>query len=131
MEIESDDYVKPPPYLERKYHSTDTKSDDSDSLITKLKLKIYQDIYQINGVYDIQIAEHQSIKNIKVCKLEEEYKIIVDSINKQRKKDIDIYRNKAERCVDNFIIAPEIESHQPSICNKNKYSWLQWLGIIK
>ena len=64
--MESDDYVKPPPYLERKYHSTDTKSDDSDSLITKLKLKIYQDIYQINGVYDIQIAEHQSIKNINI-----------------------------------------------------------------
>ena len=45
-----DDYVKPPPYI-------DTPLPDNDPLIYKLKLRIQQDLNQINGVYDYQISE--------------------------------------------------------------------------
>ena len=90
-----DDYVQPPSYK-------DSEGSD-DSLIKKLQLRIQQDLNQINGVYDSQIAEAEENKKKNVMKIESAYNDAVELINKQRKNDIFIYNEKAEKHIDNLI----------------------------
>ena len=116
-----DDYIQPPSYSY--YSANPIKYDEEDSLIVKLKLKIGQDLHQINGVYDMQIEESKHKKNKIVSKIESDHNIVVCNINKQREKDIERYRKKAELCVDNIITSPEI-TIQPK-----QYSWLEWFHI--
>ena len=90
-----EDYVQPPTYR-------DSQGSD-DPLIKKLRLRIQQDLNQINGVYDSQIEEAEEVKKKKVMKLEAEYNDSIGLINKQRNNDISIYNEKAEKHIDNLI----------------------------
>lgn len=119
---EIDDYIKPPSYS---YVDSvnNLKYEKEDSLIVKLKLKIGQDMHQINGVYDMQIEESKNAKNKLVSKLEADHIIVVTNINKQREKDLERYRKKAELCVDNLITSPEIT------IKPKEYSWIEWFRI--
>ena len=93
-----DDYIKPP-----QYQYKDIQGSEEDPLIKKLKLRIQQDLNQINGVYDSQISEAEEIKKKRFLKIESEYNDVISSINKQRKNDISIYNEKAEKHIDNLI----------------------------
>lgn len=74
-----------------------------DLLITKLRLRIEQDLKQINGVYDVKIAEAEEI-NRKLClKIQAEHNGVIELINKQRNNDISLYNEKAEKNIDNLI----------------------------
>ena len=75
-----EDYIKPPQYQHK-----DIQGSEEDPLIKKLKLRIQQDLNQINGVYDSQISEAEEIKKKRFLKIESEYNDIISSINKQRK----------------------------------------------
>lgn len=90
-----EDYVKPPSY-------TDSQGSD-DPLISKLRTRIQQDLNQINGVYDSQIADTEERKKKEFLKLELEYKEKIAAINKQRSRDISTYNEKAEKNIDNLI----------------------------
>ena len=90
-----DDYVQPP-----KYEDT---QDFNNPLTTKLKLRIQQDLNQINGVYDSQIFEATDVKKKRFNTIELEYKDIVMSINNHRNHDISIYNENAEKHIDNLI----------------------------
>lgn len=90
-----DDYVQPP-----KYEDT---QDFNNPLTTKLKLRIQQDLNQINGVYDSQIFEATDVKKKRFNTIELEYKDVVMSINNHRNHDISIYNENAEKHIDNLI----------------------------
>ena len=90
-----EDYVKPPPY-------TDSQG-SSDPLITKLCMRIQQDLNQINGVYDSQISDAEERKKKEFLQLELKYKDDIAFINKQRAKDVSMYNQKAEKHIDNLI----------------------------
>jgi hypothetical protein len=108
-----EEYVKPPSYTYSKDHD--------DPLFSKLSTRIQQDLNQINGVYDnlIIVAEEKK-KKIKE-KLDMEYKDIISSIDKQRKKDIDTYNEKAEFHIDNLI---------STIYNSQQTTSLSWFNKI-
>ena len=105
-----EDYVKPPQYK-------DIQSFDEEPLIKKLKLRIQQDLNQINGVYDTQIVEADEIRKKRIIKIESEYNDVVVLINKQRKNDMSIYNEKAEKHIDNLI------SNMNDIPQKNVMTW--------
>jgi hypothetical protein len=89
-----EDYVQPPGnFLEQ----------SDNSLISKLRLRIEKDLNQINGVYDNQILEAEQEKLNTTKQIELEYKTSTIYINKQRKKDIEKYHEKAEKHIDNII----------------------------
>ena len=90
-----DDYIQPPTYK-------DSQGSDNP-LIMKLRLRIQQDLNQINGVYDTRISEAEEIKKKQLQKLEEEYNNTITVINKQRMNDILLYNEKAENHIDNLI----------------------------
>lgn len=91
-----EDYIQPPSYV-------DTDVPKESQLITKLSLRIQQDLNQIHGVYDTHILE-SSVKMEKMIKrFEDEHKERVSDINNQRVNDIAIYNRKAEKHIDNLI----------------------------
>ncbi len=91
-----EEYVKPPSYVHNNV-------DKDDLLISKLRMRIQQDLNQINGVYDLQISESEHNKNKKIKNIESEHLSSVENINKQRKEDIFKYNEKAEQYIDNLI----------------------------
>jgi predicted PilT family ATPase len=105
-----DDYVKPPPYI-------DTPLPDNDPLIYKLKLRIQQDLNQINGVYDYQISETSQKKSLKIKDIEQQYDKRISIINKQRENDIKEYNTQAEIHINNLIIS----INNPTKINDVKY----------
>ena len=96
-----DDYVQPP-----KYEDT---QDFNNPLTTKLKLRIQQDLNQINGVYDSKIVEAIDVKKKRFNTIELEYKDIVMSINNHRNHDISIYNENAEKHIDNLVKQSKIK----------------------
>ena len=95
-----DDYVIPPP----SYKIEDQKSLDDDRLLEKLRLIIHKDLQQIHGVYDDQISELTREKDREIRRIEEEYSLDVDDINKQRGIDVSKYNKCAEKRINNLII---------------------------
>mgnify|MGYP000365385017 FL=1 len=91
-----DEYVQPPSYVENASYN--------DELISKLKLKIQQDLNQINGVYNSQISDAEEKKRNMIEKVELEYTNTVDAINKQRMSDISSYNSQAERNIENLML---------------------------
>ena len=94
-----EEYVKPPSYT----YSQGSDALPDDPLFSKLRGRIQQDLNQIYGVYDTQIAEAVEKKQKLMKKIELEIKENIESINKQRIKDISLYNEKAEKHVDNLI----------------------------
>ena len=105
-----EEYVKPPSYI------NDHQNKD-DPLITKLRLRIQQDLNQINGVYDYQISESEQNKTKRLKCIEAEHLSIIENINKQRNEDISRYNEKAEQYIDT-LISTMTNSNQ-----KNIQSW--------
>jgi hypothetical protein len=95
MKDSYEEYVVPPSY-------TDSQGSD-DPLIAKLRTRVHQDLNQINGVYDIRITDAEEKKRNMIEKLEKEYTNIISSINNQRNKDINAYKEKAEHYIDDLI----------------------------
>lgn len=115
-----EEYVKPPSYID-----SQVSKDLSDiPLISKLRVRIQKDLNQINGVYDIQIAEVEEKKQKLMQKLELESKANIESINNQRIKDISIYNEKAEKHIDNLI------SSMHNSPQKITFSWWEKLFVI-
>lgn len=91
-----EDYVQPPSYK-------DSQVPDEGPLIVKLRLRIQQDLNQINGAYDSQISESEDKKRHRLLEIDLEYKKMIESINKQRLNEIENYTKEAERHIDNLI----------------------------
>ena len=91
-----EEYVQPPSYI-------DAQSPREDQLISKLRLRIQQDLNQINGVYDTQISESEQIMRLHIKKSEDAHQDRVNNINNQRSNDIATYNREAERQIDNLI----------------------------
>jgi hypothetical protein len=90
-----EDYVKPPSYID---------SQGSDNiLITKLSTRIQKHLNQINGVYDCRITDADEKKKKMILKIEQGYNEVINTINKQRNKDISNYNDKAEHHIDTLI----------------------------
>lgn len=96
MKDSYEEYVQPPSYI-------DSNGSDNDPLITKLRLRIQQDLNQINGVYDNKITDAEQNKRKRILEIEKEYQDVTKTINKQRCNDICIYNENAERHIDNLI----------------------------
>lgn len=107
-----EEYVQPPSY-------TDIHLPD-DPLIAKLRLRIQQDLNQINGVYDCQISECEQNKSKRMKEIELEHNSIVENINKQRREDINRYNEKAENHIDNLISSMNNSTH------KKTQNWWDW-----
>lgn len=105
-----EEYVQPPSYV-------DVQCPEGDQLIAKLRLRIQQDLNQINGVYDIQISESEQTMRSHIKKLEDIHQDNVVHINNQRAKDIAAYNIEAERKIDNLI------STMHNSPQKNVQSW--------
>jgi len=90
------EYVQPPSYVDVQYP-------EEDQLITKLRMRIQQDLNQINGVYDTQISESEQTMKSQVKKSEDAHQYRVATINNQRANDITAYNREAERQIDNLI----------------------------
>lgn len=95
---EFDDYIKPPPYIEKELS-------DNDPLISKLKLRIQKDLNQINGVYDSQISETFEIKSVEIKNIERKYENDISVINKKREQDIKEYNTQANIHINNLIMS--------------------------
>jgi hypothetical protein len=108
-----EEYVKPPSYI--------YSIDHDDPLFSKLSIRIHQDLNQINGVYDNLITVAEEKKNKMIEKFVMEYKDNISSIDKQRKKDIDTYNEKAEFHIDNLI---------STIHNSQQKRGLSWFNKI-
>jgi hypothetical protein len=108
-----EDYVKPPPYADNQ--------ESNDPLITKLRLRIQQDLNQIHGVYDSQILDIDEKKNKLLLQLELKYKDDIASINKNRTDDVSFYNEKAIKHIDNLITTMH---NSPQ---KNELSWWEKL----
>jgi iron uptake system EfeUOB component EfeO/EfeM len=102
-----EEYVKPPSYT--------YSNDNDDPLFSKLSIRILQDLNQINGVYDNLITVAQEKKKKMIEKLDMEYKDIISTIDKQRKKDIDTYNEKAEFHIDNLISTIHNSQQKPTL----------------
>ena len=95
-----EEYVQPPSYVDA---HVDVKCPGDDQLITKLRLRIQQDLNQINGVYDNQISESEQIMRSHEKKSEDAHQDRIVTINNQRYNDIAAYNREAERQIDNLI----------------------------
>lgn len=91
-----EEYVQPPSYK-------DSAGSDDDPLIAKLRLRIQQDLNQINGVYDSRIKDAEERKRKRLLEAEAEFVDVTKLINKQRSEDISVYNEKAERHIDSLI----------------------------
>lgn len=91
-----EEYVQPPSYV-------DSECPGEDQLITKLRLRIQQDLNQIHGVYDTQVSESEKKMKYMVKKSEDEHNERVASINNQRANDIAAYNREAEKHINNLI----------------------------
>jgi len=96
---EYEEYVKPPSYS----YINNERDQEVDPLIKKLKVRIHQDLNQINGVYDCQISECDKDKLKKQKQLDLEHTIKIDHINNKRKIEISLYNEKAEHHINNLI----------------------------
>ena len=117
MKDNYEEYVQPPSYIE-------SHIPDDDPLITKLRLRIRQDLNQINGVYDCQISECEQNKSKQIKQIELEFLSIVENINKQRRKDLNIYNEKAEHHIDNLI------SSMNNSTPRKVQSWWEWISLL-
>lgn len=96
MKNTTEEYIQPPSYVE-------SQKDKNNPLISKLQLRINQDLNQINGVYDSQIAETEKNRIESIKRIEEKHQQTIDMINKQRERDIADYHKQAESRIDNLI----------------------------
>lgn len=116
MKDSYEDYVQPPSY-------TDSHGSDNP-LIGKLRLRIQQDLNQINGVYDTRITDAEEKKRKRMLEVDKEYQEVTKTINKQRVHDISVYNDKAERHIDNLISTMH-NSPQQIV----KGWWEKWFGV--
>ena len=87
---EYEEYVQPPSYS----YTNNERDDDVDPLIKKLRVRIQQDLNQINGVYDSQISECDKNKLKKQKQIDLEYSVKIEHINNQRNIEISLYNVK-------------------------------------
>lgn len=117
---EYEEYVKPPSYS----CINNEREHEVDPLIKKLRVRIQQDLNQINGVYDSQISECDKDKLKKQKQLDLEYTVKIEHINNQRKIEISFYNEKAEHHINNLI-----SSMNNSV--KQITSWWDYFTIVK
>ena len=117
MNDKYEDYVQPPSY-------TENQDTDNDQLISKIRLRIQQDLNQINGVYDCQISECKQNKCKKIKQIELHYDSIIENINKKRNEDLHKYNENAEKHIDNLI------SSMNNCKDDKRQGWWEWIFQI-
>ena len=93
------EYIKPPSYEESIKPPSDNK------LISKLQLRINQDLNQINGVYDSQISDVVSNMTKRIEEIKKESQKEIEEINFSRKKQIEMYNDNAEKHIDQLLVS--------------------------
>ena len=115
-----EDYVKPPSYDENSI-------DKDEPLYFKLHMRIQKDLNQINGVYDGRIVEAKSDMMRRIRSIEKEYDGVVSEIERHRKKDVDMYNDRANCHIDNLISTMHINIRE----DEGDCSWWSMIvGII-